>query len=216
MARRKPSPEEHERILQALNALTDAKWTELVLCARFRGSAFKWLGINEEPEDLVQSILLKAILSARNCAVEVDVMAFLKNAIKSLCNQRIKAAYRNAEKRGEFRYYHARCSASPDTGREIAREIVEAVRVLLGEDAEALDVLDSMLDGMPPRDACREFGMAEKQYNTARKRIKRRAHHAATIAAAGFGRTSFLAERLKARPLAHRYPEPHLRCVSAA
>ncbi len=59
----------------------------------------------------------RPFLSARNCRVEVDVTAFLKNAIKSLCNQRIKAAYASAEKRGEFRYYHARCSALPDTGQ---------------------------------------------------------------------------------------------------
>ena len=191
MPSKKRTTDETKRIIDVVDGLEKADLHDFMEYARFKSSRGAHLSADGEADDLVQNVLLKAWMAERGCAIDVKLTAFIKNCIRSAASQRTKAAYTEAANRAEFRHYQARCSGLPDKGRQIAYNIVAAVKAELADDAEALNVLESMLDGKPRREACREFGMESRTYNTARKRIARRARHAAAIATAGFGRTSF-------------------------
>jgi hypothetical protein len=195
MPSRKRTTEEKQRILAAVEALRGEDLRDLADYARFRSTDFPRMGVGDDADDLLQTVLLKAWMAQRGCAIDVNAEAFFKSSIKSVANQKLEWALSEAANRNEFRHYQARCSGTPDKSRQIAHNIVAAVRDALSEDAEALEVLNSMLDEKPRRETCRALGMEIKAYDTARKRIARRTRHAAAIATAGFGRSSFFRHR---------------------
>lgn len=51
-----------------------------------KAAAFLGKGLLEEPEDLVQEALFRAISGARTCPVDTDILAFLYGVIRSLAS----------------------------------------------------------------------------------------------------------------------------------
>lgn len=186
MPKRQRQPGEHERVIEAIEGLSCTDWNALARHAGARIRGLQHIDAAADGEDVVQDVVVKALMDSRTCPLDVDLRAFVINCIKSCANQRSRTAHRHAGKRQEFRYYESRCSEEPDTSDETAVTIVETVKAHLVQDEQAQGVLESMRAEMPPRIARQELGIDKKTYDTARKRIKRRAHHAATIALAGY------------------------------
>jgi DNA-directed RNA polymerase specialized sigma24 family protein len=158
--------------------LTTVQKAKLVKAARIlvRGTDY-------EPDELISEAIVRALDGSRSCPRDVDPLAFLYNAMRSIASAAWKArdlrpkvdsidAPHGANVAATLRA--ADCSAEDKLlAEEDAAGRLKALMDLFEADADALCVVMGDLDELRPeeiRDLC---GIDEKAYPTVRRRIRR-------------------------------------------
>lgn len=128
-------------------------------------------GLSEDPEDLVQEALLRAMDGVRICPAETNVLVFLRGIVRSLAN--------TARKRGgSVRFVPlvdesvAELSDSAGWAGEI--EIRQAILALFGERTYGRLIVSLQLRGFRGSEIMDRTGLSRKELDTALRRIRRR------------------------------------------
>lgn len=128
-------------------------------------------GLSEDPEDLVQEALFRAMDGARICPAETDTVVFLRGVIRSLAN--------TARKRGGSVRFVPLVD-DPDSElfdpAEWATEIEsqQAILALFGERTCGHLIVSLRLRGFRGQEIMDRTGLSRKELDTALRRIRRR------------------------------------------
>jgi hypothetical protein len=155
------APLSEAELRNEINRLTAGERTKLIKIARH----YARVGINFEPHDLVQEAICRVLDGRRVWPRDLPAIRFLAGVIKSIAsewktdfvNKEIEAGDEGAEVRGTL--------AMIDVKRIIA---------FFDEDPIAQKLLIGMADGTRGEDLERASGLSPTQYESKRKKIRRR------------------------------------------
>jgi RNA polymerase sigma-70 factor (ECF subfamily) len=170
---------DREEIAAAIRSLTDDDWFRLHKVALSYASLY---GLDKD--DLVHDAIVRALDGSRNCPVSVDIVYFLKEAIRSIAD----GAAQKKRRRREVRLpdYDDPANAlpepadpSPDAEAELIAEEEAARRSaeiadLLSDDIEAQTIAEGILDGMRGEELRALTDLDETGYASKRRLIRRR------------------------------------------
>ena len=105
----------------------------------------------------------------------MPLLAFLSGVMRSICDdhwRRRRGA--NRAPRRMLAFGLAAEDAAPDPERTLAaaQALVEVHR-LFARDPCALKIISGLAEGLTASEICRHYGMSERDYDTARKRMRR-------------------------------------------
>jgi RNA polymerase sigma-70 factor (ECF subfamily) len=171
-----------DEMIVAIGGLSAADWGRLRKIARRCAPA----GLMS-PDDLLQETMMRA-LSTRQCPVDVDVVRFLAEAMRSIADGE-RAKMKHVAELVPV----AGTGGSTDDGLDLPdgrggpeaelmtkqqeegyRATSDAIRALFADDSVALDVLDGISEGMEPADICEVTGLDRTAYASKRRLIRRR------------------------------------------
>lgn len=135
------------------------------------------------PEDLIQEAVTRTIEGARIYPVSIDVGRYMRGVMRSVAWAERTRKERTLMEFGSFeeleemdaaRFDLAGWDAEEEVDKKLAMEQLEAALIAarshFSSDEDALRVIDSMLAGLLPREACRQFAMEMNAYRAARQR----------------------------------------------
>lgn len=173
---------EPQELLDEYAALSDIDKQRLRMIARKYAAA---AGDMDE-DDLLQEVLMKIHEDKRHCPTDVDILVFLKNAIRSLANNRTEWRRRREEAQAlevnitDFDLFTA---ATADKNAATPEDILigaerdEAFQEFLSEQCKGCEktelVLLGSFDGMRGQALCELAGVSKKELATILKRISR-------------------------------------------
>lgn len=128
----------------------------------------------EEPEDLLQEALLKAVAGERRCPRGVDVVVFVKNTIRSLADNARKRHQRQGRLLDELKATAVVAEEDPQPTRELVRRAHD----LFLNDPLAARVIRGKSQGLRGK-ALRDFARIDgRELGTVQRRIRRRLERA--------------------------------------
>lgn len=138
-----------------------------------------------EPLDLIHEALHRSLDGRRNWPIHVQFVVFMMQTIKSIVGhdrERIEnQAARNVAIDSDWPERSTEGATSSVEEQVIAFEQVERARKAaarardqLRGDEVAQKVLDGVIAGLSPREACDHYGIDRKTYDSARHRVARR------------------------------------------
>jgi RNA polymerase sigma-70 factor (ECF subfamily) len=158
---------------RALRALSDADLVRLKALARLwsRGlpNGLGWA-------DVLNEAIVRVLEGARPWPAGVPLLAFLSGVMRSICDDHWRRVRREAStRRGDLADV---AGSAEDTSPGLERTLVAAQ--MLGEigrlfagDLEVSKIIAGLSEGLTARGICRQYGMTERDYDTARKRMRR-------------------------------------------
>jgi DNA-directed RNA polymerase specialized sigma24 family protein len=172
----------HDEIAEMMRSLTPSDWARLRKIARFYSIAGSM-----EADDLLQEAMMRA-LSTRECPVDVDVVRFLAQSMRSIANGAAAKMKRVAELAPVARTGDATEvtfdildeSNGPETilivtqDADHCRATYAAIRALFEDDTIAKYVLEGLLEDMTPDEIRELTGLDKTGYDSKRKLIRRR------------------------------------------
>jgi DNA-directed RNA polymerase specialized sigma24 family protein len=176
------SPEQAEyydkaEVLAAFVALPAADLAHLMRYARLRMFPLSGRLRDADAQDLLHEALVKTLDGTRRWRRAVPLDQHLVGCMSSIANNWFEQAGKFQDIQG-FEGSSADADASPDLASQFdAQEKIDQIRRVLEEenDATALSVLDTMLDGRTPAEAKALLGINDGVYWAARKLVRRRA-----------------------------------------
>ena len=125
-------------------------------------------------DDLLQEAITRVLTAARVKPKDISMVAFLGGIMRSLRADFFRRA-RNGLK-GEHSPWADQEVLDPTADPEralIATETLERVRLLFADDALALRIIEGLAEGLEPEQVRARHGMTRKDYDSARKRMRR-------------------------------------------
>jgi DNA-directed RNA polymerase specialized sigma24 family protein len=148
-------------------ALPDCELDRMVSYAFFRLRRAGGNASQTDPRDLVQEAILRTLDGRRAVNPKIPFVSHLCGCISSIAHQ----AGRKARKSIALSDVHG-CKANIDA--EVDRKIIiDRLRTRLRTDPAALNVMESLLRGLSPKEAGHALNINSKLYWAARKRISR-------------------------------------------
>jgi DNA-directed RNA polymerase specialized sigma24 family protein len=160
-----------DEIESAILAFTPADWARLTKAAHYFAS-----GRPIEAEDLLQEAFLRALDDGRHCPVNVDVVWFLKQAMRSIAHGELEKASSRAD-------LVSADSEKPDPSPGLEEEVVDrqydaafrlAIFALFEDDPVAHDAVEGIMEGLEGAELRELLGLDKTAYATKRKLIRRR------------------------------------------
>jgi DNA-directed RNA polymerase specialized sigma24 family protein len=168
-----------DEIESAILAFTPADWARLTKAAHYFA-----LGRPIEAEDLLQEAFLRALDDGRHCPVDVDVVWFLKQAMRSIAHGELeKVAGHPAVASADSEKYQAAVLNYPDPWPSPENEVVDgqndaafrlAILALFEDDPVARDAVEGIMEGLKGAELREMLCLDETAYATKRKLIRRR------------------------------------------
>jgi len=171
----------HDEVIEALQRLTDADLLRIESFARYRAYGLAWV----DWQDLVQEAISRTLRGGRRWPKSVPFVTFIRESIRSIAHEELR---HRAE--GPIRVYGDLSVAKPGDlpdavlnapdpapGPEqqvgASQALDEILRAFAGDGA-ALAVVRGMAEGSSPEEVCRQAGITLIEYQSTRKRIRRR------------------------------------------
>lgn len=130
-------------------------------------------------EDLLNEAIEKLLSGTRRWPLEVPLLVFLREVIRSLTSE----AWRRHAQAGIVQQSldgeadPLLSVPDPSAGPErdaLARDLLARVRDLFASDGQILAMLNGLADGLSPEEIQRSAGMTALDYETSRRRLRRR------------------------------------------
>ncbi|MCW5745221.1 MAG: hypothetical protein KIT36_03365 [Alphaproteobacteria bacterium] len=127
--------------------------------------------------DILHEAILRALDGSRRWPPEVPLLAFLSGVMRSICDEHWRRARRERQwclpsqpPDGD----DAAAGAPPDPERVLAAaQALAAVHRLFAADAAAQKIIAGLTEGLTADEIRRFYGMSERDYDSARKRMRR-------------------------------------------
>lgn len=160
-----------EQITQAIGGLSDADKVRLKKVSR------RYARPAISAEDLLQEAFARALAGGRTCPVDVDIVRFLAEAMRSIAHgEQEKLRVEVMELDG---IEETALPPTVDLGTEISRE--EQSKVVLGQilslfedDPEAQEIVEGITAGFTAAELRELTGLDQTAYNSKRRLIRRR------------------------------------------
>jgi hypothetical protein len=167
-----PLPKYHndDEVRAALGALSDDDIKYLVGFARWRILGIRGKADEADETDLLSIALSQTFKMKRKWRRGVKLRNHIIFCMRSIANRRFKKGDQNTQLSPE----HPGPPFMPERGLD-AKMSVERLREALADDSIALQVLETINDGLSPQKAQKLLKISSKVYQAARKRIRRRA-----------------------------------------
>jgi RNA polymerase sigma-70 factor (ECF subfamily) len=120
-------------------------------------------------DDLLQEAITRMLTGKRLRPEAVPMVAFLAGVMRSLRADHIRRA-RHGERHARFELLDP--AAGPERAL-IAAEELARIRQLFAEDATALRIIDALAAGWTADQIRTQLGISKREYDTARKRMRR-------------------------------------------
>lgn len=155
-------------VARAIRALSDTDLVRLKALARLwsRGlpGGLGWT-------DVLNEAIVRVLDGSRRWPPGVPLLAFLSGVMRSICDEHWRHARR------ELREDDAaadEAETSPDPERTLAAaQALEAIHQLFARDPCALKIIAGLAEGLTADEIRRRYGLSEREYDTARKRMRR-------------------------------------------
>jgi len=162
---------------RAIHALSDVDLVRLKALARVwtRGlpGGLGWA-------DVLNEAIARALDGSRRWSPGVPLLAFLSGVMRSICDDHWRRARRDVmllvrrEDFGDQSALGEETESPPDPERVlVAGQALAAVYRLFAADPPALKIIAGLADGLTANEICQAYGMSEREYDTARKRMRR-------------------------------------------
>lgn len=168
-----------EEIEKAIRGLRPAGWVRLRKIAAIYGRTRRL-----DDEDLLQEAFARALDGSRKCPVNVDIVKFLAEVMRSLASDSAKARARHPELRalplaGETGLLFDPPDSRPNAEQELdgAQEIARvkaAVLELFDDDLVAQTVAEGMMEGMEGSELRATTDLSTTGFASKRRLIRRR------------------------------------------
>ena len=157
----------------AIQALSEADLVRLAALARLwsRGlpDGIGWT-------DVLNEAVVRVLDGSRAWPPGVPLLAFLSGVMRSICDDHWRRARREALRRhGDLADLGASLadgSADPERMLAAAQALAQINQLFAG-DQPALQIIAGLSEGLTASEICRRYGMEERDYDTARKRMRR-------------------------------------------
>ena len=160
-------------IAGALRALSDSDLLRLKTLARLwsRGlpGGIGWT-------DVLNEAIVRLLDGSRPWPPKVPLLAFVSGVMRSICDDHWRRARREVPLSGEYLADLGSLmeETSPDPERVLAAaQALAEVHQLFAGDRCALMIIAGLSDGMSAREICQHNALSERDYDTARKRMRR-------------------------------------------
>ena len=154
-------------VARAIHALSDGDLVRLKALARLwsRGlpGGIGWA-------DVLNEAIVRVLDGSRPWPPEVPLLAFLSGVMRSICDDHWRRARRELARSEEP--VDAVEEADPERTLAAAQALAEVNR-LFANDPCALKIIAGLAEGLDAREICRLYGLSEREYDTARKRMRR-------------------------------------------
>jgi RNA polymerase sigma-70 factor (ECF subfamily) len=127
--------------------------------------------------DILNEAIVRVLDGSRPWPPGVPLLAFLSGVMRSICDDHWRRARREALRRhGDVADLGATVGdGAPDPERMLAAaQALAAIIELFADDAPALQVIAGLSEGLTAREICRHYAIAERDYDTTRKRMRRK------------------------------------------
>jgi RNA polymerase sigma-70 factor (ECF subfamily) len=164
-------------VAQAIHSLSDADLVRLKALARLwaRGlpGGLSW-------SDVLHEAIARTLDGSRNWPAGVPILAFLSGVMRSICDDHWRRERLEHEVLVRDADLEARCAAGGAEGLVVdpermlgAAQRLAAVNQLFASDPIALKIVAGLADGLTAAEICKLYGMSQREYDTARKRMRR-------------------------------------------
>jgi RNA polymerase sigma-70 factor (ECF subfamily) len=157
---------------RALHALSEADLVRLKALARLwsRGlpAGLGWA-------DVLNEAIVRVLDGSRPWPPGVPLLAFLSGVMRSICDDHWRRLRREAlTRRGDVADLAATAEDTPGPERTLAaaQALGEIDRLFAG-DPQVLKIIAGLSEGLTASEICRLYEMTERDYDTARKRMRR-------------------------------------------
>jgi DNA-directed RNA polymerase specialized sigma24 family protein len=164
-------------VARAIHSLSDADLVRLKALARLwaRGlpGGLSW-------SDVLHEAIARALDGSRNWPAGVPILAFLSGVMRSICDdqwRRERLEHEMLLRDVDLEVQGAAVGAEgsfADPERTLsAVQRLAAVNQLFAADPIALKIVAGLADGLTAAEICKLYGMSQREYDTARKRMRR-------------------------------------------
>jgi RNA polymerase sigma-70 factor (ECF subfamily) len=154
---------------RAIHALSDADLVRLKALAQLwsRGlpGGIGWA-------DVLNEAILRVLDGSRRWPAGVPLMAFLSGVMRSICDDHWRRRRRAPRADADLALGAEDTAPDPERMLVAAQALVEVHR-LFAHDPCALKIISGLADGLTASEICRHYAIAERDYDTARKRMRR-------------------------------------------
>jgi len=157
---------------RALHALSDADLVRLKALARLWS---RGLPVGLGWADVLNEAIVRVLDGSRPWPAGVPLLAFLSGIMRSICDDHWRRLRREAlTRRGDVADLAATAEDAPGPERTLAaaQALGEIDRLFAG-DLQVLKIIAGLSEGLTASEICRLYEMTERDYDTARKRMRR-------------------------------------------
>ena len=157
---------------RALHALSDADLVRLKALARLWS---RGLPVGLGWADVLNEAIVRVLDGSRPWPAGVPLLAFLSGIMRSICDDHWRRLRREALTRpGDVADLAATAEDTPGPERTLAaaQALGEIDRLFAG-DLQVLKIIAGLSEGLTASEICRLYEMTERDYDTARKRMRR-------------------------------------------
>jgi DNA-directed RNA polymerase specialized sigma24 family protein len=160
-------------ISRAIHLLSDSDLLRLKALARLwsRGlpGSMSW-------SDVLHEAIVRALSGARRWPAGVPILAFLSGIMRSICEDQWRRDKLEldifARDRGLGSEDDIEVACDPGQALDAAQALA-AINELFAADPPALKIIAGLANGLSASEICEHYGMAQREYDTARKRMRR-------------------------------------------
>ena len=168
-----PPPLSETEVRNEISLLTAGERTKLIKIARSYGRISF-----EEPDELVHEAICRILDGTRNWPRDLEKLRFLAGVIKSIAGDRKRALRQTVLLDEEREAREARRGLMDYEGNEVrgilAKLDVKRIMTLFDDDPIAQKMLMGMTDGTRGEDLEQASGLSPTEYESKRKKIRRR------------------------------------------
>ena len=127
--------------------------------------------------DVLNEAIVRVLDGSRPWPPGVPLLGFLSGVMRSICDDHWRCVRREALRRhGDVADVGATVGdGAPDPERMMAAaQALAAIVELFADDAQALQVIAGLSEGLTAAEICRQYALAERDYDTTRKRMRRK------------------------------------------
>ena len=169
---------------EAVSSLTDLELAKLRYRAKFWAGSLGRYAMGRDWEDLLNEALVQMLNGQRSWNPEVGIVRFIDQAMRSIRWSWLA----KGERSGVTGVVRVASTDSAQDSDEVAlpeassspealaadREILDKIEALFAEDSDASNVLTGYALGMKGPELREQAGLSEKEFEAARRRIRRR------------------------------------------
>jgi DNA-directed RNA polymerase specialized sigma24 family protein len=163
--------------VHAIRALSDADLVRLRALARLWS---RRLPAGHGWADLLNEAIARALDGSRQWPPGVPLVSFLSGIMRSICDDQLRRMRREravlvrCEDPEDLGAASEEAQSSPDPERILAAaQAVAAIHQMFADDPAALQIISGLAEGLSAREICALSRMSDRDYDTARKRMRR-------------------------------------------